>query len=117
MFSKALIATALAAATASAATVNVDVSNSGGSFTFSPDSVTAQSGDTVTFTFKATGHTVVQGDFNNACQPAASNPFYSGMQTPPTVFSVNVSSTDPIWFYCSADHHCQSGMVGVINPP
>jgi hypothetical protein len=28
-----------------------------------------------------------------------------------------VTSTDPIWFYCSTPSHCQSGMAGVVNPP
>lgn len=32
-------------------------------------------------------------------------------------FQTMVNSTDPIWFYCSLDSHCQEGMVGVINPP
>jgi hypothetical protein len=32
-------------------------------------------------------------------------------------FVVNVTSTDPIWFYCSLASHCQEGMVGVVNPP
>ena len=32
-------------------------------------------------------------------------------------FVVNVTSTDPIWFYCSLSSHCQSGMAGVVNPP
>lgn len=30
---------------------------------------------------------------------------------------VNVTSTDPIWFYCSLSSHCQTGMAGVVNPP
>lgn len=34
-----------------------------------------------------------------------------------TTFVVNVTSTDPIWFYCSLSSHCQSGMAGVVNPP
>jgi len=32
-------------------------------------------------------------------------------------FVVNVTSTDPIWFYCSLASHCQFGMAGVVNPP
>jgi hypothetical protein len=32
-------------------------------------------------------------------------------------FVVNVTSTDPIWFYCSLASHCQSGMSGVVNAP
>ncbi len=34
-----------------------------------------------------------------------------------TTFVVNVTSTDPVWFYCSLSAHCQSGMAGVVNPP
>lgn len=32
------------------------------------------------------------------------------------VFLYNVTTTDPIAFYCSVGSHCKSGMVGVINP-
>jgi hypothetical protein len=32
-------------------------------------------------------------------------------------FVTTVNSTDPIWLYCSLGSHCQSGMVGVVNPP
>lgn len=30
-------------------------------------------------------------------------------------FTIPVTDTKPIWFYCSQGKHCQSGMVGVIN--
>ncbi|KAK5116269.1 hypothetical protein LTR85_009241 [Meristemomyces frigidus] len=35
------------------------------------------------------------------------------------VFVITITDTNPIWFYCSQNiyTHCQSGMVGVINPP
>lgn len=33
------------------------------------------------------------------------------------VFTIDVNSTAPIWFYCATGKHCQGGMVGVINPP
>ena len=29
----------------------------------------------------------------------------------------NVTTTDPIYFYCTVPTHCQSGMVGGINIP
>jgi hypothetical protein len=32
-------------------------------------------------------------------------------------FSVTVTTTDPIWYYCSAHKHCQYGMVGYVYPP
>jgi len=31
-------------------------------------------------------------------------------------FTIEVNDTKPIWFYCSQGKHCQSGMVGAINP-
>lgn len=34
----------------------------------------------------------------------------------PSVFQVNVTTTDPIFFYCSVGNHCKDGMVGVVNP-
>ncbi len=27
-----------------------------------------------------------------------------------------VKKTDPMFFYCTQDDHCESGMVGVVNP-
>lgn len=32
-------------------------------------------------------------------------------------FTIAVEDAKPIWFYCSQGRHCQSGMVGVVNPP
>jgi hypothetical protein len=34
-----------------------------------------------------------------------------------STFTIPVNTTDPIWYYCSAENHCQKGMVGVVNPP
>lgn len=115
MFSK-LLDLSTFAALAAAATLSVDVSSSSGALTFSPNSMTANMGDTVVFTFQKGGHTVTQGQQSSACQPE-SNGFYSGTQSPPTTFTIEVNSTDPMWFYCSTPGHCQAGMVGVINPP
>lgn len=116
MFSK-FFALSACTALASAAVVSIDVSSSSGALSFSPNSATANVGDEVVFTFRAQGHTVVQGQGTNAaCQPM-DNGFYAGSQKPPTTFTVQVNNTDPIWFYCSTPTHCQGGMVGVINPP
>lgn len=32
-------------------------------------------------------------------------------------YTVPVRDTNPVWFYCPQARHCQSGMVGAINPP
>lgn len=115
MYSNVLTVSAFAAL-AAAATVNIQVSDSSGSLTFSPNSATANMGDTVVFTFAQGGHTVTEGQQSSACQPMDGG-FYSGTQSPPTTFTVNVNDTNPMWFYCSTPGHCQAGMVGVINPP
>lgn len=103
-------------ALAAAATVNIHVSSSSGALVFNPDSVSANAGDTVLFTWMGDGHTVTQSQSANPCQPQDGG-FYSGTQAPPTTFAINVTDTNPLWFYCSTPGHCQAGMVGVINPP
>jgi len=104
-------------ALAAAAILTIDVPSPSGALTFSPNSVTANQGDTIVFNWQAGGHSVVQGQGSSAaCQPAAGG-FFGGFQEPPTTFAVEVNNTNPIWFYCSTPGHCQVGMVGVINPP
>ncbi|PVH74114.1 Cupredoxin [Cadophora sp. DSE1049] len=100
----------------------IDVKVGDGGLTFDPNSVTAQVGDTVRFQFySGTGsHSVALSSFDTPCQPAE-NGFYSGIiqgnRQGDHTFTINVTSTSPQWYYCSVGSHCQSGMVGVINPP
>ncbi|KAE8445040.1 hypothetical protein EG329_013754 [Mollisiaceae sp. DMI_Dod_QoI] len=107
MFRGVVIGLALVAA-ASAAVHNIDVGK-GASLSFAPDTLTAAIGDTV-----------VAGTFANPCEPAP-NAFFSGYikgdLTGDVTFIVNVTSTDPIWFYCSLNAHCMDGMAGVVNAP
>ncbi|KAM0254385.1 hypothetical protein ACHAQJ_006854 [Trichoderma viride] len=105
---------------ASAETIKIDVGENG--FTFTPDSVTAQKGDILEFTFHPLNHSVVMGDFENPCAPAKTGGFFSGFMPVSSgvaseVFQVTVNSTDPIFFYCSQNtlSHCISGMSGVVN--
>lgn len=98
-------------------------------FVFKPKSVTASVGDTIEFHFAPTGflpsnHTVAQGTFDKGCQPIAGG-FYSGNVTaaPGTplgeadfVFQVQVTTTNPMVFYCTTGQHCTRGMYGVVNP-
>lgn len=94
-----------------ATTFTVQVGQSGD--TFSPATVTAAVGDIVTFQFDGE-HDVASSAFGSPC--TADNNIYSGMMSTGE-FSVKINSTDPIWYFCSVSHHCQVGMVGVINPP
>ncbi|KAI9686687.1 MAG: hypothetical protein M1820_010574 [Bogoriella megaspora] len=91
--------------------------------TFTPSSFKAPVGSIVQFQFYPRNHSVVQGSFDNPCQPSGPDAFYSGYQivasgTAPEVFEVTINDTNPIFFYCSQPFatHCKNGMVGVINP-
>lgn len=96
-----------------AASHSVDVGSGGN--VFNPSSLTAAMGDTVTFNFNGM-HSVAQGDYSSPCSSSGSSEIYSGMMSSGS-FSIKINSTDPIWYFCSYSHHCQEGMVGVINPP
>ncbi|KAK1758861.1 extracellular serine-rich protein [Echria macrotheca] len=138
---QSLLSLPIMATAAAAATVSVAVGQNG--FTFSPSSVTAAIGDIIEYSFFPPNHSVIMGDFNNACMPAATGGFFSGFMTGASsassssssssgggggglgyrqtsaggsVFQVKINSTDPIFFYCGVPTHCQAGMVGVINP-
>ncbi|KAK4208843.1 extracellular serine-rich protein [Rhypophila decipiens] len=106
---------------ASAATIKIDVGKSG--LTFSPDSVTAKTGDILEYHFQGpVPHSVAQSDFSSPCNPSKTGGFYSGMigtagnGEDSDVFRVTVNSTSPIFFYCGVPGHCEGGMAGVVNP-
>jgi len=97
---------------AAAANFNVQV---GPGVEYTPNTVTAAAGDTITFSFAGT-HDVVQMDPANPCQPLAggsSVPTQSGGST----FIVTVKDTKPLYFYCSVASHCAAGMVMAVNLP
>ncbi|KAL6715276.1 hypothetical protein ACLMJK_007540 [Lecanora helva] len=90
---------------------------------FSPDTVTADVGDTLTFSYYPKNHSVAQSNFNSPCHPLAGG-FFSGFQPlsagpGPVEFVVTVNDTKPIWIYCSQTkgNHCQMGMAMVVNQP
>ena len=103
---------------AAAANHDVLVGNEG--LNFSPNSLTAATDDTVTFHFYPGNHSVAQSDFNSPC--SSTTGFFSGYidsqsGAASTTFTIAISSTDPIWIFCSQITHCQQGMVMAINPP
>jgi plastocyanin len=87
--------------------------------TFVPRTISAVQGDTVVFELFS-GHNVVEGDFHSPCETDEDN-FYSGPYSDTNggnrKFVVNITSNDPVYYYCSVHRHCQSGMVGGINIP
>ncbi|KAH8750879.1 Cupredoxin, partial [Hyaloscypha finlandica] len=119
---QSLISLLALAAYVNAGTPHIIDVGEGGALTFSPDSLTAAVGDTLEFHFYSGsgGHSVASSTLESPCVPAP-DAFFSGFlkadTTGDTTFVVNVTSTDPIWYYCSLASHCQAGMVGVVNPP
>jgi plastocyanin len=89
---------------------------------FSPAETKAKVGDTVEFHFYQGFHSVAQSSFAKPCDPINSTAFYSGDfnvkdKVSDKVFTIEVKSEDPIWYYCAVQGHCQGGMVGAINAP
>ncbi|KAF1997513.1 hypothetical protein P154DRAFT_524714 [Amniculicola lignicola CBS 123094] len=107
----------LAASPVLAAVHTVDVGEKG--LTFNPKTITAVEGDLVIFHLFPV-HDVAQGAFDSPCIPSDTG-FYSGTYSNSDngkkKFVVNVTSSDPIYFYCAVQRHCQNGMVGGINLP
>lgn len=68
----------LAAASTLATAKNIKVQVGAGGLNYSPDTITADVGDVVDFTFTGKVHDVVSGPFGSPCQPATSGGFYSG---------------------------------------
>jgi len=101
----------------------VIVGGPGGVVAYSPTSVTAAPGDTVTFTFQQKNHTVTQSSFDSPCTPLEGG-FDSGFQPvdatnlngPFPAASITIQDTKPIWVYCRQLNHCAAGMVFAINP-
>jgi len=90
--------------------------------TFDPESVVVAPGKQVVFQFYPGDHGVAEGSFSAPCKPSGTNAFYSGFVDSSSgpaskVFTVNITSTDPVYLYCPQVSHCQAGMVAVINPP
>ena len=90
---------------------------------FNPQVVTANVGDTLTFSYFPKNHSVVQSSFTDPCHPLADG-FFSGFQPlaagPGAVeFVVTINDTKPIWIYCAQTEksHCQKGMAMVVNQP
>ncbi|KAA8896109.1 Cupredoxin [Sphaerosporella brunnea] len=118
-------ATSSAAATATSGAVTiVKVSDANGDLAFSPSEIKAEVGSWIEFRYWPRNHSVVQSSFDKPCQPlSGASTIWSGFMpvaagtTDFPTFTVKINDTNPIWFYCSQGKHCQSGMVGVINPP
>jgi len=118
------LAVLVAAPFVAAVNITVDVGLNG--LTYTPSNFTANVGDIVNFQFHAKNHTVTQSSFATPCTqlvnattnakginsgfvPVAAN------ATAFPIWSISITDTTPLWFYCEQAGHCGSGMVGSIN--
>ncbi|KAF2477487.1 Cupredoxin [Lindgomyces ingoldianus] len=101
---------------------SVKVGGNNKELTFTPNNINATKGDTVTFHFWPSNHSVAQSTFAKPCEPMSGG-FWSGyiasssggaMET--FMYTVE-DETKPVWFYCTQGQHCISGMAGAINAP
>ncbi|EGN96194.1 hypothetical protein SERLA73DRAFT_94255 [Serpula lacrymans var. lacrymans S7.3] len=121
LVSFSVFAVSVAATLVKAAQFNVTVG--GGPLAFNPQSVNANPGDVVLFTFKQANHTATQSTLASPCSMAPGG-FDSGFMPvaatntggPFPAAQYVVQNTDPVWVYCRQSGHCQKGMVFAINP-
>ncbi|KAG9028747.1 hypothetical protein FRB95_006115 [Tulasnella sp. JGI-2019a] len=103
-------------------TIDVFVGGNNG-LVFKPDSVTADVGDTVLFTFGSLNHTMTQSTFDVPCTGKPGGLFSGYMPVPLTQsegfpqFPVPIKDLNPFWAFCSQGNHCQKGMVFAVNAP
>ncbi|KAN0129616.1 Cupredoxin [Lactarius tabidus] len=112
---------AIAVATSASAADHQVTVGSTSPLVFDPTSVTAQTNDTITFTFSPKNHTVTQSNFTAPCLSleggvdSGFEPVSSG-SSEVVSFTIIVNDTNPSWWYCRQTSHCQNGMVFAVNP-
>ncbi|GJJ06080.1 hypothetical protein Clacol_000269 [Clathrus columnatus] len=109
------------AAAASNSTSHLVTLGQGDAVSFTPNTLTAKVGDTITFvvaTVSESAHGVVESTPEAPCTQRQGG-FDSGLVIPGGNFSVLVNSTSPIYLFCPQFEpfdHCPDGMVMIINP-
>ncbi|KAI1251596.1 hypothetical protein MGN70_006164 [Eutypa lata] len=93
---------------------------------YNPDTIIANVGDKIEFTFYPQNHSVVKAALGYPCIPynlvdREADIFFSGPMMPQgndvATWTLQVNDTEPTYFYCSAPESCiKWNMVGVINP-
>ncbi|EFW98513.1 serine-threonine rich protein [Grosmannia clavigera kw1407] len=118
---KGSAAAATTVASAAMTTHSVTVGGPKG-LVYEPDSITANVGDMVVFTFLSQNHTVTQSSFAKPCvslvggMDSGFQPNINNSVTPAPQVAMQVMVSTPLWFYCAQVKHCGLGMVFSINP-
>jgi plastocyanin len=95
---RAFLAGTALAAISHAANIQVQVGKSG--LSYDPPTIAASVGDTVSFVFDGT-HSVVEATFDAPCTPMTGGFEVPAQSSSGAVFTIEVTTTDPMWFYCS----------------
>jgi plastocyanin len=91
----------------------------GGSLTFSPSTVNISVGDTVRWTWAASGHSVTSGDSaactadGQFCSPSNTNCTTCTLSNLNFVYEFTFTQAGSFSYFCCA--HCGLGMTGVVN--
>ncbi|KAJ7896527.1 Cupredoxin [Mycena leptocephala] len=124
MFSKVLFLTLIPSILAASHAVTVGANNA---LAFSPTTIVADVGDTITFTVVSRNHSVTSASFSGAvCPPPVGgvgpngfdSGFLSDLDGSQPTFTYTVVDTDPHFGACmqAAGAHCRAGMTFAINP-
>jgi len=88
---------------------------------YTPESIVAAVGDTVSFVFMQKNHTATQSTFAEPCRKMEGGMDSGFMPNPEgkagVTWEMKVETTEPLWFYCKQQNgiHCGKGMVFGIN--
>src|SRR5205823_9766310 len=91
----------------------------GGTFTFSPSTVNISVGDTVRWTWAASGHSVTSGDSTACvsdgqfCSPNNTNCSTCVLSNVNFVYEFTFTQAGNFSYFCCA--HCAIGMIGAVN--
>ncbi|KAG9245477.1 hypothetical protein BJ878DRAFT_15102 [Calycina marina] len=113
--------TATGGSAVAAATHQVVVGGSSG-LVYTPETITAEVGDMVVFTFMSMNHTLTQSTFGEPCVKLAGGmasgfmPNVNNTVVPAPQMAMQVTVATPLWFYCAQTAHCGKGMTFSINP-
>jgi len=91
----------------------------GGTFTFSPSTVNISVGDTVRWTWAASGHSVTSGNSTSCtadgqfCSPTNTNCDQCVLSNQDFVYEFTFTQAGNFSYFCCA--HCALGMIGAVN--
>ncbi|GES99194.1 hypothetical protein RCL_jg9307.t1 [Rhizophagus clarus] len=96
--------------------INVNVGGPNGEIIFDPQTVSANVGDNIIFTWISGKHSVIESDAAGSCTKSIKpNAFSSdGAFVPPNVLTLPVINIGKTWFYCDYANHCANGMYGTL---